>query len=276
MNKQYGTRRDHPVQKIADGVYQINEFGLASSYLVLGGERALLIDVGTGIGDLLGAVRNITQLPLTVVGTHAHPDHIGGRGQFPEIYLHGADCTRTMRMMCGKFGRSLMLAGMPKAQRAQFCRKDLTKPAYDTKWLPVEDGHVFRLGGREVTVTHTPGHTRGSIVLRDMQEDILFTGDNVCTWLWLFLPGAVSVEAWIPSGKKVLELARQCRAAYNAHRPDAQPLEEIEKLITFGEALVRQCKKNTILPRLRVFPKGDKKSPKLVYLTNKVLKNDAR
>lgn len=86
---------------IAEPVYRISEpigaieprVGLSTVniYLVLGQERAALIDSGMGIGDLRAEVRKITSLPCTVLNTHYHWDHIGGNRLFPESAIHESE-----------------------------------------------------------------------------------------------------------------------------------------------------------------------------------------
>lgn len=44
-------------------------------YLVIGRQRAILIDAGLGVGHLRAFVENLTSLPLTVLLTHGHIDH---------------------------------------------------------------------------------------------------------------------------------------------------------------------------------------------------------
>lgn len=73
-------RTDYPIRKIADDTYMISDFGIANCYLLIGEERALLIDCGLGIGDIKGAVEKITDKPILVVATHGHVDHAGGDG----------------------------------------------------------------------------------------------------------------------------------------------------------------------------------------------------
>ena len=87
-------RTDYPVKKIAENTYMISDFGFANCYLLVGEQKALLIDCGVGIGDLKGAAEKIADKPLVVVGTHGHVDHVGGDGQFDEIYLHKNDTGR--------------------------------------------------------------------------------------------------------------------------------------------------------------------------------------
>jgi len=45
--------------------------------------------------------------------------------------------------------------------------------------LPVEQGDVLRLAGREWRVTHTPGHTNDHICLHSAEEELFLSGDHV-------------------------------------------------------------------------------------------------
>ena len=79
--------------------HMISDFGIANCYLLIGEERALLIDCGLGIGDIKGAVEKITDKPILVVATHGHVDHAGGDGQFEKIYVHTLDTGKTYNFM---------------------------------------------------------------------------------------------------------------------------------------------------------------------------------
>ena len=64
------------LEEIAPNVYKINEFDFDLVFLIVGTEKAMLIDCGTGLADLKSFVRTITDKPLLVVATHGHTDHI--------------------------------------------------------------------------------------------------------------------------------------------------------------------------------------------------------
>ena len=72
--------RAFPYAEIAPNTYEIGEFDCASMFLLIGDEKAMLIDTGVGIGDLKGFVRTLTDKPLIVCYTHNHVDHVGNAG----------------------------------------------------------------------------------------------------------------------------------------------------------------------------------------------------
>jgi hydroxyacylglutathione hydrolase len=158
------------VQALAEGVWRIDDHGGDNVYLVAGNDGALLIDTGAGAGDLAACVRQITRLPVTVVNTHGHPDHVGGNFQFDEVSAHPAD-----------FEAILRLSG--RGNRARL--------------VPVKGGHVFDLGGRRIQVIETPGHTKGSICLLDAAHKRLFAGDNDNALVWLFLKDCLPLEGYL-------------------------------------------------------------------------------
>jgi hydroxyacylglutathione hydrolase len=158
------------VQALAESVWRIDDHGGDNVYLVAGNDRALLIDTGTGAADLAACVRQITRLPVAVVNTHGHPDHVGGNFQFDAVSAHPDDFETILRFS-GRRSR--------------------------TRLVPVEAGYVFDLGGRRIEVIETPGHTKGSICLLDATHRRLFTGDNDNSLVWLFLRDCPPLEAYL-------------------------------------------------------------------------------
>ena len=64
------------LQQVSRDVWAIDEFGIDIMYLIIGTERALLIDTGIGIGNIRSVVETMTHLPYDVVNTHHHYDHV--------------------------------------------------------------------------------------------------------------------------------------------------------------------------------------------------------
>lgn len=169
-------------------------------YLVLGTEQALLIDSGFGLDSLKKVVESLTSLPVILVNTHGHPDHGGGNAELGSPWLHPADndlyaykCAYESRLEeAGHWGVENV------AQRLQ-----PTPPPP----IPMEDGHVFDLGGRALQVIHTPGHSRGSVCIFDTLSGALFAGDNLNAVATALVEDcAATVSEYMASMKKLLEL----------------------------------------------------------------------
>ncbi len=146
--------------EIAPGIRVIRDFDDDKMYLIKGSRRALLIDAGMGAGDLRGYVEPFTDgLPLDVMITHGHPDHIACMGQFQadcDVYMHPADLPLVERFI-GQMGYDIDLDRI----------KDLF------------EGHVFDLGDRQWTVYFVPGHSPGCLALLDEHARILIAGDVI-------------------------------------------------------------------------------------------------
>ena len=169
------------IVEIGPGAYFINEYGMNAIYLVVGEKRALLIDSGSGYCDLDEIVRSITDLPYEVVITHGHPDHAGGIGQFDEVYMHPDDIETAghisyeQELEYGEIIYNMNNGGYKDVWG--YTKDDLQKFTKQPEIKPLYDGQVFDLGGRTLTVYHTPGHSLGSCALLDTKSRILFAGD---------------------------------------------------------------------------------------------------
>jgi glyoxylase-like metal-dependent hydrolase (beta-lactamase superfamily II) len=168
------------IEELAPGVFAITEpfhTEHVRSHLILGDDRALLIDTGMGVGDLRAVVDELTSLPVTVVNSHTHWDHIGSNWQFDDIAVHAAEVDR-------------LPLGMPNEQvRRAFTPEALSgplPPRFDPETAAIRpsrpttilsDGETYDLGGRKLEVIHAPGHSPGGIVLLDRANGFLFSTD---------------------------------------------------------------------------------------------------
>ena len=126
-------RSDLPITKLAENVYLLNEFDGTNCYLVVGSEKALLIDCGTGFCDIRGAAEKLTDLPIILAATHGHGDHIGGAGQFEEIYIHRADCEMLNKAQMSLLFRKIFLASNAPVKSHGFKMSDVKPGKYKTK-----------------------------------------------------------------------------------------------------------------------------------------------
>ena len=120
-----------------------------SVYLLEGDDRVLLIDAGAWMPHLAQTVAKLTDKPVSLVLTHGHGDHVGGAISFPEVWIHPADT-----VMIGQGAR-----------------------AYGIKVNLLSDGDIIDLGGRQIEVLATPGHTSGSVSFFDKERGYGFSGD---------------------------------------------------------------------------------------------------
>jgi hydroxyacylglutathione hydrolase len=220
----------HSVELIAPNTYRIDEATIANCYLLIGEKKALLIDTGDGVGNLLETVESLTNKPVEVVLTHRHCDHAGGRNWFKDYSFHKND---------NHWIYALESSGLATQKLAGMSGKSvtITKKPYHAKKHVFSDTQVFDLGGRIVRIMNVPGHTRGSIVLLDEKEKLMFTGDEVNYWLWLQLPGCTNVVSWLPNAKKILSLMDEYKA-YCGHNDGLVTKAMVQELVTRGEELV--------------------------------------
>ncbi|MFI5309793.1 MAG: MBL fold metallo-hydrolase [Gemmatimonadales bacterium] len=184
-------RPDFNVQVYNDGLFILRQAACKNYekpflYLILGDERALLLDTGAGRVDVATPVDTLVRawarrhgnitLDLVVAHSHAHGDHIAGDSQF--------------------VGRAhTVLVGRDSAAVRAFFRFD--------RWP--EGAGSIDLGHRVLDIVAIPGHQPASIAVYDRLTGVLFTGDT-------FYPGRLYVRdtaAYARSVARLLQFANQ-------------------------------------------------------------------
>ena len=192
------------IKEMIPGVYLMDEAHQATGYLVIGEEKACMIDTMNGYNDLQKVVRQFTDKPVVVINTHGHPDHIFGNLYFDHAYLHPAD---------------LPLARMftEEPEFVAFCEeKHLRMPPF----REVHEGDVFDLGGRHLEVFELPGHTPGGILLLLREDRLLFTGDSVNHNLWMQLECCSPMAEFVNHLDRVLFLEERADRILHGHAND--------------------------------------------------------
>ena len=186
---------------VNDHIWLLDDNHEATCYVVAGTEKAAVIDTSVGLSDIRKAAESLTPLPLICINTHGHGDHMGGNWSFDKAYMNPADLP-------------LAEACLNAPEVKDWIKQNgLTYPPFE----PVEDGHVFDLGGLELEVIGLPGHTPGEIVLLDRKDKLLFAGDGIIQHLWLQLEESLPIRTQIRSMERLLPLRSTFDFVLNGH-----------------------------------------------------------
>lgn len=189
-------------------IYEPGHFEEVISYLILGSERAVLFDTGLGIGDIESLASELTDLPVMVINSHSHYDHIGGNHAFEEVLGAQTDYSDARQ------------AGLAHEAVAAFVADGWLAPPvpvwFDTAAYRIHpfrrsgsliDGQTVSLGDRELHVVITPGHSPDSLCLYDPTQRVLFTGDTFYPApLYTHVDGS-DFDAYRASAKRLAALA---------------------------------------------------------------------
>lgn len=220
------------VEKIDEKTYAISEYKhweQMHSYLLIGENHALLVDSGLGIDDIKKEVEKLTDLPIILITTHVHWDHIGGHEHFKNIYVHSEDAKwleNGLPIPLEMIKRDVVkgVSEFPAEFSIDEYEIYKGKPSYI-----VDDGETIDLGDRQIKIIHTPGHSPGHICLYDISNDYLFTGDLIYKGtLYAFYPSTDPKEFKKSVGKLLsFKGARRILPAHNSLDISSEIIERI-------------------------------------------------
>jgi glyoxylase-like metal-dependent hydrolase (beta-lactamase superfamily II) len=245
------------VYKIRPGVFAIYEphqLEEVISYLIIGdekagdekagGDKALLFDTGMGISNIQAVVTRLTKLPVSVVNSHTHNDHVGDNWRFSDVYGMDTDFTRTnARGSRADAQAELASDELCGALPAGFDAKSYTtRPFHITHWL--HDGDKIDLGGRTLKVIGTPGHTPDAIALLDEKNGLLFTGDSFYLGpIYLYRP-ETDLDAYVASVQKLAALAPHLQLLLPSHNTPVADPSYLPRLVT----AIQQVRRGEVKP----------------------------
>jgi glyoxylase-like metal-dependent hydrolase (beta-lactamase superfamily II) len=215
-------------------IYEPHQAEETISYLILGEKQALLFDTGMGISDIRKVTGELTHLPIIVLNSHTHDDHVGGNWQFETVFGMDTDFTRTnakgsRQDAQDELGPGMICGELPQGFDA---KAYATRPWKISRFL--HDHDKIDLGGRTLEIISTPGHTPDAISLLDRAHGLLFSGDTYYPApIWLFRP-ETNLDDYVASVKHLAALAPQLKLVLGQHNvPFARP----EALVTLVTAI---------------------------------------
>ncbi|MCH7611831.1 MAG: MBL fold metallo-hydrolase [Candidatus Marinimicrobia bacterium] len=148
------------VQSVVTGPFQENTFIVSDS--VTG--DTVFIDPGDDSSVLISEINRNNLIPLAIINTHAHIDHIGAVSELQTewnipFYLH-----KDEQMVFDTYEQTCRLFGMPVGETPEVDR-----------WIETEDD--LNIGPFHFEVMFTPGHTPGGITF--LIEKHVFSGDTL-------------------------------------------------------------------------------------------------
>lgn len=193
--------------KINDHIYQIKEKMGVLMTLIIGYNKAMLIDTGYGLYNIKEYIyNNITKLPLIVVASHGHMDHTGGNYLFDKVYIHPDDIELCIKHNSKKWReRDIINATNLNLIDDNFDRTSFIEKREGTL-IPIELNQNFDLGGINIGIVPMEGHTKGSIGLYIKEDKYLVVADATCPFVWLFLEESTPVSTYIKMLERVLKI----------------------------------------------------------------------
>lgn len=209
------------VYRVDSGVFAISEplqFQEVISYLIVGRDRALLFDTGLGVSPIRPVVNALTTLPVQVLNSHTHYDHVGGNADFDQILAVNTAYTRANTR---GFPHSELAGEVAPASWCRSAPAGLDTATWHTRsWSAtrfVPDGYRVDLGGRVIEVLRVPGHTPDAVALLDRAAGLLWTGDSYYQApIWLYVP-ETDLDAYTRSVDRMAALVPMLRKLFGSH-----------------------------------------------------------
>lgn len=149
----------HVLEPFASNLYVVTEEA---------SREVLVIDPGRFLPQVAETLVEGQFRIKALVATHGHFDHVLEAGEYTTLFRQGLWLHQSDWPFVENMREQLALFGMSHLE-----------PVVYPNLNALTENHKFRLGGVELLVIHTPGHSPGSVVLWNPKEKVAFTGDLI-------------------------------------------------------------------------------------------------
>lgn len=218
--------KDFTHEKVSAHCYRIIDGTGVCCYLVIGEEKACLLDTCNGIGNIKEYVETITKLPVFVILTHGHLDHMGGAGLFDEVYMHSDDMP-----VFKKHGDMSFRVEDTNAHSPIHIDAASFVPTYEKEILAMQDGDCFDLGNVHIQMVLVKGHTPGIMCPLIMEDRVMIFGDACGVGVLLFDEFSSPVAEYRESLLHLKEFETEYDTIYRNHGTFTSPKELLDNVI---------------------------------------------
>lgn len=213
-------------EKVSKHVYRITDITEVCCYLVVGEKKACLLDTCNGIGNIKEYVETITNLPIMVILTHGHLDHMGGAGLFDEVYMNKEDLPVFKKHGDMKFRVEDTIAHSPiKIDQNDFI------PTYEGELKDIQDGECFDLGNITIKMLLVKGHTPGIMCPLIVEDRVIIFGDACGVGVLLFDEFSSCVSQYRDSLIHLKQYEDEYDVIYRNHGTFTSPKELLDHVI---------------------------------------------
>lgn len=222
-----------------------------NSYVIRGAERNLIIDTGFQLPECYETFQNgLKELDIDIDRTdfflsHQHADHTGlvpsVASPHSRIYISQIDLDYLKKVISGEFHQRLkarfIVEGFPVEMAEEYVVSGVMRKrglqTLDRRFTGLQDGARLKEYGSVLQTIHVPGHTPGQMMLYDVENQWMFTGDHI---LFNISP---NITAWVDREDSLgdfLNSLRSCKRypvkqAFPAHRMSGDYSARIDELI---------------------------------------------